>query len=283
MKAVCDRLAMSRQNYYKRRQHRQRQHLQQDKVLDFVIQERSVQPKLGGRKLLGMMREDPAMEAVELGRDRFFKLLKENDLLVEYEPVSKRTTQSYHTLPVFTNRFKAGVEISGPNQAWLSDLTYIRLLHGFAFLFLISDKFSRKIIGYHLSQSMETADALAALEMAVDQLPPRQHPIHHSDRGCQYCSHQYIDRILAEGIEVSMTEENHCYENAQAERLNGILKQEYGLGGKIPTLAQAQLLVDQAVNLYNHRRPHWSLDLKCPTQVHDRAAPRGADPLPSLN
>lgn len=216
-----------------------------------------------------------------IGRDRLLNLLRDRDMLVRYDRVGKRTTNSYHTLPVFTNKVREQ-PARGPDEVWVCDLTYLRTLEGFCFLFLLSDQYSRKIVGYHLSRKMETADALEGLRKAAEDLPQDRRPTHHSDRGCQYCSHEYVQELSRLGLSVSMTEENHCYENAQAERLNGILKQEYGLGATLPSMKVAAQLVDQAVFLYNNLRPHRSLDLDYPVRVHRSgkilsAAPRGAD------
>ncbi len=126
---------------------------------------------------------------------------------------------------------------------------------------MLTDRYSRKIVGHHVSSKMESADALQALEKAVRDLP--------SDRGCQYCSHEYIGVLRQHGLEVSMTEDNHCYENAHAERVNAILKREYGLGQVLPSLEAACQAVDQAVEIYNTRRPHWALNLGYPAKIHE--------------
>lgn len=269
---------MSRQNYYKRRQERRCREIREKEVVNWVKRERQMQPKLGGLKLKSRMSGLP----FELGRDRLFNVLRDNDLLVSYEPSKPRTTNSYHTLPVFTNRI-AEEPAQAPNQVWVSDLTYIDTMEGFRYLFLISDQYSRKIVGHYLGNKMESADAIKALEAAIKDLPADKQPCHHSDRGCQYCSHEYIGKLTQRGLSVSMTEQNHCYENAQAERLNGILKQEYGLGQKMRSAQIAKEMVDQAVWLYNNIRPHRSLLMKYPAQVHQEilAAPMGANP--SLN
>ena len=140
------------------------------------------------------------------------------------------------------------------------------------FCVLLMDLFSRKIVGYHCSEDATNAANLSALEMALTELPPWCHPIHHSDRGAQYCCHAYVEALQLHDFAISMTEENHCYENAQAERLNGILKQEYGLGACFRTKAQARRAVDQAVWLYNELRPHMSLGYRTPSEVHQMAA-----------
>jgi len=241
-------LGMSRQNYYRHRQRRQRRELKEEAVLAWTKEERQVQPKLGACKLLHRMKEQRC--SFTLGRDRYLALLKKKDLLVSYEKSAPKTTNSYHRLPVFTNRLKT-TEVSAPNQAWVCDLTYIKTRTDFAYLFLFSDRYSRRIVGHYVSSKMESADALKALEKAVKDLPADRQPIHHSDRGCQYCSHGYVGALRKRGLEVSTTEDNHCYENAHAERVNRILKREYGLGQVLPSLEAVRKAADQAVDLYS--------------------------------
>lgn len=266
---------MTRQNYYKERKIREGKALEAEKILSWTRAQRTIQSKLGTRKLMTLMKEEEV--DFQIGRDRYFDLLRAHKMLVEYDPVIKRTTNSYHTLPVFKNRLKE-LDVTGANQAWVSDLTYIRVARGFSYLFLISDAYSRKIVGYNLSNKMETADALVALNTATMDLQKDETPLHHSDRGCQYCSHEYTKELFSKGLSVSMTEENHCYENAKAERLNGILKQEYGLGGILPSFEVAQKVVQEAVYLYNERRPHLSLGMKKPNQIHNLSAKSFAAP-----
>ena len=262
---------MSRQNFYKSRRVRRRKGVDELLVKQLVLSERALQPRLGGLKLHSMLREELEAEDVSLGRDRFFEVLRNQCLLLEPLPKAPRTTNSNHSLPVFRNLVK-DLELTGPNEAWVSDITYIRTRDGFAYLNLITDKHSRKIVGYHLGQSLEAHDTLKALDMALAQLPDGSKPIHHSDRGCQYCSHEYVDQLTESGLPVSMTEVDHCAENALAERMNGILKQEYFLKHEFRSVAQASKAVDEAVWLYNTRRPHRSLDLRTPEEVHRNAA-----------
>jgi transposase InsO family protein len=262
---------MSPQNFYKGRRIRQRKKVDEQLVKRMVEAERAIQPRLGGLKLHSMLREELAAENVRLGRDRFFEVLKNQALLLEPLPKAPRTTNSAHSLPVFNNLIK-GMEVTGPNEVWVSDITYIRTREDFAYLSLITDKHSKKVVGYHLGRTLEAEDSLKALKMALDSLPEGARPIHHSDRGCQYCCHEYVRQLKEHGLRVSMTEENHCAENAMAERMNGILKQEYFLNYEFRTVAQAQRAVDEAVHLYNTRRPHRSLNLRTPEHVHRKVA-----------
>jgi transposase InsO family protein len=226
---LCRKLGMSRQNYYKGRQERQRREVDNGLIEQLVLAERAVQPRLGGKKLLHILRPKLVEAGVSIGRDRFYEVLRERSLVLERLPGMPRTTDSRHSLPVFHNLVK-GMELGGPNQVWVADITYIRTDEGFLYLSLLMDLWSRKIVGYHAGDTLEAEGALRALETALKELPKGALPVHHSDRGCQYCSHRYVERLQARGLRISMTEEMHCYENANAERLNGILKQEYGLG-----------------------------------------------------
>lgn len=259
---------MSRQNYYARRKQRQKRQVEGDLVGQLVRRERQQQPRLGGRKLHHRLKGELAKAGVVVGRDRFFEVLRQEDLLLapmraEYP----RTTQSYHNLPVFRNRLK-GLEVKGPHEAWMSDLTYLRTREGFLYLALITDRYSRKVVGAHVGDTLESVGCVRALEMAVAQLPAGARPIHHSDQGSQYCCHEYVGLLEKHGIGISMTESNHCAENALAERMNGILKQEYGLGREFATKADARRAVPQGIRLYNTQRPHSALDYQTPEQVH---------------
>jgi putative transposase len=262
---------MSPQNYYKARKVRQRQKVDEQLIRHLVESERAIQPRLGGLKLHSMLRKELAAADVSLGRDRFFDVLRNQALLLEPLPKAPRTTNSAHSLPVFSNLVK-DFTVTGPNQVWVSDITYIRTKESFAYLSLVTDKYSRKIVGYHLALTLTTEDTLKALKMALRALPEGMKPIHHSDRGCQYCSHDYVNMLKDHGLKISMTEEDHCAENAMAERVNGIVKQEYFLNHTFRTVAQARKAVDEAVNLYNTRRPHRALKLRTPAQVHEQAA-----------
>ncbi len=259
---------MSRQNYYARRRARRRKAVAAELVVGLVYQERRQQPRLGGRKLRVLLA--PAMQkaGVKLGRDRFFDLMRERDLLVKARVAEfPRTTNSYHPLPVFRNQLK-NLKVTGPNQAWVSDVTYLRSQEGFLYLALTTDRASRKIVGYHCGDTLEASNCVRALEMALQSLPAGAKPMHHSDRGTQYCCHEYVNRLEKHGLAISMTEEDHCAENALAERMNGILKSEYGLGREFKTKAMAREAVKEAVFLYNTRRPHSALNMRIPQKVH---------------
>ena len=261
---------MTRQNFYKARTQRQRWMVAESLILELVSLERAMQPKLGVRKVLHMIAPALASAGVSIGRDRFFALMADHDLLIERKIRYCRTTNSWHGFGVYPNLLK-DCALTRPHQALVSDITYIRTDQGFVYLALTMDAYSRTIVGFDCSDSLEAEGASRALAMALGQLPSGCQPIHHSDRGSQYCCNAYVEALKAAGVQISMTEENHCYENAQAERLNGILKQEYGLGEGFSSKQDAYQAVTEAVKLYNHRRPHQSLGYQCPMSVH-RAA-----------
>lgn len=268
---LCVRVGMSRQNYYAARRLRQRRQIDEDLILELVRRERKMQPRLGGRKLLHLLKEDLEDADVEVGRDRFFELLAEHELLVLPKPGRPHTTNSRHSLPVFHNLLEGKI-LQSANEVWVSDLTYIRTEEGFLYAALITDAYSRKIVGYHIGDSLEAEGCLQALDMALKDLPMGKLPLHHSDRGCQYCCHEYVERLQARGLSISMTEVMHCYENALAERVNGILKQEYEMDQTFRTKTQAKAAFEQAVWLYNYRRPHTKLQYRFPADVHSEAA-----------
>ena len=271
VRKLCHRVGMSRQNYYAARRLRQRREVDEGMIVELVKRERRMQPRLGGRKLLHLVSPELQEAGVSIGRDRFFEVLAAADLLVVPKPSAPRTTNSRHSLPVFVNLL-AGKELCAPNEAWVSDLTYIRTAEGFMYAALITDAYSRKIVGAHIGDSLEAEGCLMALDQALRELPIGKYPIHHSDRGCQYCCHEYVERLQSRGLPISMTQVMHCYENAQAERVNGILKQEYELDRRFRTKAQALAAFEQAVYLYNHRRPHLCLNYRFPSDVHVSAA-----------
>lgn len=271
VKRLCLEVGISRQAYYLARKARKRRAVDAELVLSLVRCERRVQPRLGTRKLKSLLAEPLREQGISLGRDRWFRLLREAKLLLERRRRrGPRTTDSRHNFRTYVNLLN-DLELSGPHQAWVSDITYVRTEEGWLYVSLISDAWSRKIVGYAAHETLEALGSLSALEQALRQLAEGAEVIHHSDRGVQYCCWEYVKRLEFRGVRVSMTEANHCYENAQAERLNGILKQEYGLGETLKSRAQARELLRQAVELYNTRRPHVGLEYRIPSEVHAAA------------
>ena len=269
MTSVCRKVDLSRQNYYHRRSARQREEVDVGLIKELVVAERKSHPRIGTRKLHDKFRKTLGKAGVKIGRDRMFEVLGELNLLVPpLRSESPRTTDSYHCLPVFTNQIKDLV-LTKPNQVWVVDLTYIRTEMGFLYLSLLTDKMSRKIVGYHCSDTLEAEGCIAALDKALADLPQGVYPIHHSDKGTQYCCHAYVERLTERGLSISMTETNHCAENALAERVNGILKCEYLLGTTFRSKESARRAVVHAVHCYNTLRPHMSLKMRIPAEVHE--------------
>jgi len=205
-----------------------------------------------------------------LGRDKFFDILRNKKLLVKRRKKYAYTTNSFHRFKMYKNAFKSKL-LTAPHQALVSDITYLRTSSGFVYLSLITDAYSRKITGWSLSCSLSIEGTMEAMKMAIKQLPNKEGVIHHSDRGIQYCSNDYVALLNKHKITISMTEENHCYENAMAERVNGILKEEFLLDTEFADQAMALKAVKEAVTTYNNLRPHWSLKLYTPEQVHQAA------------
>lgn len=210
-------------------------------------------------------RIDPSM-----GRDKFFDLLRHYGLLVKRKKKYAVTTNSVHRFRVYTNLLQE-FKPTKPSQAWVCDITYLRVEKGFVYLFLITDAYSRKIVGWEVNSSLGLEGALTALRMAIKQCRQPEGLIHHSDRGFQYCSNVYVNQLKAKVIKVSMAEAGNCYENAMAERVNGILKGEYGLDETFSDEREARRAVKQGIRAYNVERPHWSLNLQIPAKVHEAA------------
>jgi putative transposase len=267
VKVVCGYFGVSRSGYYKATASVQERAVQEGALVEQVCRWRSLHPYMGVRKLRHVL----ALEGAVIGRDRFFDLLRREGLLVGRKRRYARTTDSGHGFRVYPNRLKE-LELKRPGQVWVSDITYVRTQSGFRYLSLITDAYSRKIVGWSLWKDLTIEGSLKALKMALKEAGKSQDTIHHSDRGVQYCSKAYVKKLLKAGMQISMTQDNHCYENAQAERVNGILKQEYGLYHTFKGTRQCRAAVEQAIWLYNHQRPHWALGFNTPQQVHQSKA-----------
>jgi len=266
--ALCEVAQMTPQNYYARRSARSRQEVDLGLALALVKAEREQQPRLGVRKLYHLIAPELKAAGVKLGRDRLFKELGKVGWLVAPKPSQwPKTTQVDPNLPVFKNLIKRHAA-TGPNQVWVADITYIRTQEAFMYLGLITDRWARKIVGYHLGETLETEQVLKALVMALKGLKGSQRPIHHSDRGCQYASHGCVHAVQQAGLTMSMTEKNHSAENALAERVNGILKQEYWLDAHFENACHARQATAHGIRMYNTQRPHTALKLATPEQVH---------------
>ena len=267
LSTLCELFGKSRQAYYQSKQQLYKKHSEQSIILEAVRRIRKKMPRLGSRKLLVKLLE----QGFSIGRDALFDLLRDNYLLVRRKRSRVRTTHSYHLYKKYPNLIK-GLLVSRPGQLWVSDITYIETVQGFVYLFLITDAYSRKIIGFKIADSLEAKHAVEALQMALQQLhSSAKNLIHHSDRGVQYCCQDYVEILENKEIRISMTESGDPLENAIAERVNGILKVEWIYDQKFQNLMQAQGYIKQIIAIYNKERPHTSIDMLTPDQAHKRA------------
>ncbi len=265
IEAICRAHGISRQGYYQGRTRAQDRQGRQEKALTVVHDERRVLPRLGTRKLYHRQRE--AFRDLKIGRDALFELLRAQGLLIARKRSKRRTTESRHGLLTYQNLVKDH-RPRRPNEVFVADITYVETLEGFRYAALITDAYSRKIVGYDLSASLSIEGSLRALKMALSGVDDPAGLIHHSDRGVQYCSRAYVEVLAAHRARVSMAAVGNPYENALAERVNGILKGEFFLDDLFVDEAQARAVLAQAVWLYNERRPHLSLAYRTPSQVH---------------
>lgn len=260
---ICQIFGYTRQAYYKREELEIKRELEYKRVLSTVQNIRRRQPMVGVRKLQVML----FALGTEIGRDRLFCLLREHELLIYPKRCYHRTTYSNHRFRTYKNLVKE-LTLTGSNQVFVSDITYIKTLEGYCYLSLITDKYSRKIVGYHLSKSLAIEGTLKALRIAMRKVKFPENLIHHSDRGIQYCSNAYVKYLKQKKVRISMTEENHVYENALAERVNGILKNEFMLGEEISSFEKAKKLVKETIGIYNEERLHLSLGYITPAVAH---------------
>jgi len=268
---VCSCWRLNRDAYYKSKARMTRRKSDETKVIKLVKSQRETQPRVGTVKLHKHLNVDFQQLGIKLGRDGLFDVLRNNDMLIRRKKASFKTTNSYHHFHKYSNLIK-DLKITRPNQVWVSDITYIRTVKGFCYLALITDLYSRKIVGYDVSDSLELAGCLRALQKALANSKPAVGLVHHSDRGIQYCSKQYVEKLKSRNIKISMTEENHCYENAVAERVNGILKDEFYLDQCFNNLSDAKKATKCAIDIYNNIRLHISLGLKTPESVYRNVA-----------
>ena len=225
-------------------------------------------PKLGGKKLYHILK--PELQILRVGRDKLFKVLRANNMLIKPKKKYHVTTNSHHRFRKHKNQIKE-LEYNRPEQVWVSDITYIGTRENPSYLALITDAYSKKIVGYDVSNSLNVAGSLRALEMALKNRKYRNEPIiHHSDRGLQYCSNEYQKLLNKNGISSSMTEQYDPYENAIAERVNGILKQEFDIDKYNTAIVIKQKLVQNAIEIYNTIRPHLSNYMLTPNRMHQQ-------------
>lgn len=262
----CELFGYSKQAYYKQGKHHHLSQLRKQQVKAQVLDLRRQMPRLGTRKLYHLLQDD-----LSIGRDKFFALLRDEGLLVYKRKRYTVTTNSKHWMRKYPNLAKT-IQLTRPEQLWVADITYIDTAEdGNAYLHLVTDAYSKQIMGYELCNNMEGASTLKALQMAVKSRRYKDLPlIHHSDRGLQYCSKLYTDYLKENHIAISMTENGDPYENAIAERVNGILKDEFGLSEQLNSIADALQQTQQSIDIYNHKRPHLSCHMLTPVQMHQQ-------------
>lgn len=261
----CGLFGFSKQAYYKYQSYKKVANSKNLTIKESVLSLRRQMPRLGTRKLCHLLNTEGN---TRIGRDKLFSFLRQQGLLVSRNRKYTVTTNSKHWLRKYPNLIR-DISLERPEQLWVADITYIDTLDGNAYLHLITDAYSKRIMGYELSNNMEAVSTLKALNMALNNRRYNTSGlIHHSDRGLQYCSKLYTDCLKENNIIISMTENGDPYENAIAERVNGILKDEFGLSDKFEDLIQAKELTSQSIKIYNHLRPHLSCSMLTPNQMH---------------
>lgn len=266
---LCSWFGLTRQAYYQSKNRVEKDLIEQEILLDKIGDIRKDHKRLGGRKLFFKLETFMHEHNIKMGRDAFFDLLRDNKLLIKQRKRHHVTTNSNHWMKKYPNLIK-DIAPLGPNHVWVSDITYWKTKGGHYYISFITDAYSRKIVGYHVADTMEAIESATALKMAIKTLKiSAEGLIHHSDRGSQYCSSMYVNMLKKEGIKISMTENGDPLENAIAERMNGIIKGEYLFDYLIKTLLNAKEVLKSVVKLYNEDRPHSSIGNAVPSQVHN--------------
>jgi putative transposase len=267
---LCSLLGVTRQAYHQFFWRLTDMTTEEESVVTQVIEIRQAHRDMGVRKLLTQLQTFMLESQIKMGRDALFDLLAAHNLLVKRRRVSISTTFSRHRYKKYPSLI-LDWHPEKPNQLWVSDITYVRIKRGFIFLSLISDAYSHKIMGYSIAENMEGKHTLKALQMALkNRTKPTPDLIHHSDRGMQYCSAEYTGLLRQSDIKISMTQTGDPLENAVAERLNGIVKNEYLRHYKFESCRQADKILPEIIELYNCKRPHLSIEMRTPQEVHEK-------------
>ena len=265
---ACTLFGIDRQVYYRKIK---RRIIKQDKaqlVVNMVLEIRTQMPRIGSKKLYYLLNQD--LKKLKIGRDKFIDILRANHLLILPKRSYHITTNSHHRFRKYKNQV-LDLQINKPEQVWVSDITYIGKREKPCYLSLITDAYSKKIVGYNVSDNLNTESSLVALRLAVKQRKNKEMPlIHHSDRGLQYCANEYQKILKKNEIQPSMTQNSDPYENAVAERINGILKQEFFIDMYNKDLPIMKKIIKETVNIYNEKRPHLSNHMLTPNQMHEQ-------------
>lgn len=266
----CSLFGKSRQAWYECTHRQDEQQLSDAMILKLVSEIRGELPRLGTRKVHHLLDQQLQSHQIKIGRDKLYELLGHHGYLLRYRKRKAYTTNSNHPYRKYPNLIRE-LMLTKSNQLWVSDITYIRMNQGFSYLSIITDAYSRKIVGYCLHPTLSSEGAISALLMAIKQSGARHSLIHHSDRGIQYCCSDYVQLLDHYHVRISMTEKGDPYENAIAERVNGILKNEFDLHKTFGSFTDAQQAVEKAVDKYNHIRPHSSCDYLTPVMAHEQS------------
>ena len=265
---ICRLLGVTRQAFYQFFWHMEELNTEEQTILEKVKELRQIHPVMGTRKLYCLLQPFLLDNQIKIGRDALFDLLAANKLLVRKRKRKVNTTQSNHWLKRYPNLTKSW-HPQEPEQLWVADITYVPVANGFMYLSLITDAYSHKIMGYHIAETLEAVHTTKALRMALkNQLGGKGNLIHHSDRGIQYCSYEYVNILHQNCIQISMTESGDPLENPIAERINGIIKEEYLKHYNIKNQTHAMDLLRCVVGRYNIERPHQSINMLTPETVH---------------
>jgi len=259
---------ISRQALYQGKQRAKKREEELSKIRPLIVAKRMRMPRLGTRKLYHLLADQFDHLGVKLGRDGLFDYLREQKMLIRPLKSYTKTTHSKHWLKKHPNLLRDLVP-SRMEEVFVSDITYVRSRERTHYLSLVTDAFSRKIMGYHLSDDMSAGNVVKALQMAIKNRKTTWPLIHHSDRGLQYCSALYQEKLTSSQIKPSMTDGYDCYQNALAERINGILKQEFLLE-TCNTGKELECLIKESINIFNKERPHLSLNMKTPNEIHQK-------------
>ena len=272
LQSLCRLFGYSRQAFYKQQRLQLLQQSEDGLIVQQVINLRKEQPRCGTRKLLVMLQPFFIKNKIFISRDRLFYLLSRNKLLIRKRKRSTHTTNSKHFFYRYPNLVQHFTPLHA-HELWVADITYIPMKERFAYLYLITDAYSRKIVGFHVSDDMRVTSAVVALQKAIDQKPADAIVIHHSDRGLQYCSNDYVALLKQHHARISMTQNGDPYENAMAERVNGILKTEL-ISESYTDLKAAMQHIARCITVYNYKRVHSSINWQIPNTVHTQTGPQ---------
>ena len=270
---LCGWFGVTRQAYYQDSWKAIDTTITEELVVRQVEQIRKQHQRMGTRKLYEKLQPVMIEQGIKMGRDKLFAILSANHLLVRNRKKRIQTTQSYHWLRKYPNLIRDLI-LTAPNQLWVSDITYWKIKEQYVYISFITDAYSHKIVGYHLGETLETTETIQALKKALSAIGKAEidsHLIHHSDRGIQYCSKRYVKLLQDYNIQISMTEKGDPLENAIAERINGIIKDEYLLNYKVETVKEARKILKEVIDLYNTDRPHMSIGNLTPEEVHQNS------------